>query len=105
MPRCFRSLLCALVFLATAYAFFPDLSSYPSNTTELQLGAASISDIPNGAFARFTALQSLCVTMCTLVDGSVLLMLYCLLRNLSGNALTTLTASAFNGLSSASVTT
>jgi hypothetical protein len=45
--------------LACCSAFFPDLSSYPNDTTVLALDGMGITDIPVGAFARFTQLQKL----------------------------------------------
>jgi hypothetical protein len=51
----------ALLCWAPTSAFFPDLSGLPSNITTLQLGAANITEVPAGAFARFTVLQFLCV--------------------------------------------
>jgi hypothetical protein len=64
MPRCRRShrpleLFALLALVATASAFFPDLSSFPSNTTVLPLSGGNITEVPAGAFARFTALQFL----------------------------------------------
>jgi hypothetical protein len=55
-----RGGLCGLLVLPagmhTCDAFFPDLSGYPANTTLLTLAEANITDIPAGAFDRFTAL-------------------------------------------------
>jgi hypothetical protein len=48
-----------LCMAACTAAFFPDLSGYPSNTTMLLLANRNITDVPAGAFARFTALQTL----------------------------------------------
>jgi hypothetical protein len=68
----FVCLLALLVFLATSSAFFPDLSSVPSNATVLQLGGLSITEVPAGTFARFTALQALCVTVSALCASALL---------------------------------
>jgi hypothetical protein len=58
-------LVCLLALMAcllgTSSAFFPDLSSYPSNVTALRLGGLGITEVPAGAFTRFTALIELCV--------------------------------------------
>jgi hypothetical protein len=52
-------LLALLALVATASAFFPDLSGLPSNTTVLPLSGGNITNVPAGAFARFTALELL----------------------------------------------
>jgi hypothetical protein len=57
--RAHSLLLCALALAGTAAAAFPDLSGYPDNTTVLPLSGTGITDIPVGAFARFSALQTL----------------------------------------------
>jgi hypothetical protein len=46
-----------LLLLPSSTAYFPDLSGAPSGTTELLLQGVGITDVPAGAFARFTALQ------------------------------------------------
>jgi hypothetical protein len=53
-------LVLTLAFAAgAASAAFPDLSGYPSNTTGLTLSGLGITSVPVGAFARFSALQTL----------------------------------------------
>jgi hypothetical protein len=57
-----------LLLLHTASAFFPDLSGYPSDTTELLLEGTGITDVPAGAFVRFAALQTLYASHCALAQ-------------------------------------
>jgi hypothetical protein len=58
----FKLLVCVLLVSAlagTAAAVFPDLSSFPLNSTEIDLSFQDITHVPANAFANFTALQFL----------------------------------------------
>jgi hypothetical protein len=84
--------------VTTSTAFFPDLSGCQSNTLALLLSGLGISEVPAAAFARFSALQSLCVPLPTPCPACQLMPLLSVRRDLSGNAITALARGAFFGL-------
>jgi hypothetical protein len=58
-PRRGQWLLLLLLLIGAASAYFPDLSNTSASSSVLVLSSQQIDEIPAGAFARFTALQTL----------------------------------------------